>query len=118
MNATNPAEIRRAEYLTWGSGAKTALFLQRGPSRGLPAGSCFGCCNAAGLPKRLRRLPLHRRRGIRSRDNLWIYPTVVLTLLIVVLIQCIHYWILPSGALLSRIGPAFTIMGAAILVVD
>jgi len=52
------------------------------------------------------------------RDYLWMYPAVVLTLLAVVLVECIHYQVAPSRGLLSRIAVAFTTMGAAILVVD
>lgn len=52
------------------------------------------------------------------RDYLWIYPAVVLILLAVVFVECLYYWIPPHGRLLSRIGVAFAIMGAAILVVD
>jgi hypothetical protein len=51
------------------------------------------------------------------RDYLWMYPAVVLTLLSMVLVECIHQ-LVPSRALLSRTGVAFTIMGVAILVVD
>jgi hypothetical protein len=52
------------------------------------------------------------------RDYLWMYPAVVLTLLVIVLVECIHHQMAPGRRLLSRIGVAFTIMGAAILVVD
>ena len=52
------------------------------------------------------------------RDYLWICPAVVLILLAVVFIECIYYWTPPREQLLSRIGVAFAIMGAAILVVD
>ena len=52
------------------------------------------------------------------RDYLWMYPAVVLTLLTMVLVECIHYEVVPSRALLSRIAVAFTTMGVAILVVD
>jgi hypothetical protein len=52
------------------------------------------------------------------RDYLWMYPAVVLTLLIMVLVECIHDQMPPSRKLLSRIGVAFAIMGVAILVVD
>jgi hypothetical protein len=51
------------------------------------------------------------------RDYLWMYPAVVLTLLAVVLVECIHYSMAPSRGLLNRIAIAFTAMGAAILVV-
>ena len=52
------------------------------------------------------------------RDYLWMYPAVVLTLLTMVLVECIHSRIAPNRGLLSRICVAFTIMGVAILVVD
>jgi hypothetical protein len=52
------------------------------------------------------------------RDYLWMYPAIVLTLLALVLVECIHSQLPPSRELLSRIGVAFTIMGGAILVVD
>jgi hypothetical protein len=52
------------------------------------------------------------------RDYLWMYPAVVLTLLTMVLVECIHNRIAPNRRLLSRIGVAFTIMGVAVLVVD
>lgn len=52
------------------------------------------------------------------RDYLWMYPALVLTLLAMVLVECIHYQMPPSRRLLSRIGVAFTTMGVAILVVD
>jgi hypothetical protein len=52
------------------------------------------------------------------RDYLWMYPAIVLTLLALVLAECIHYRVPPDRKLLSRIGVAFTIMGVAILVVD
>jgi hypothetical protein len=52
------------------------------------------------------------------RDYLWMYPAVVLTLLTVVLVECIHHQVSPSRALLSRIAVGFTTMGAAVLVVD
>jgi hypothetical protein len=52
------------------------------------------------------------------RDYLWMYPALILTLLAMVLVECIHDQIAPSRRLLSRIGIAFTIMGVAILVVD
>jgi hypothetical protein len=51
------------------------------------------------------------------RDYLWMYPAM-LTLLALVLVECIHSQLPPSRELLSRIGVAFTIMGGAILVVD
>jgi hypothetical protein len=43
---------------------------------------------------------------------------LVLTLLAIVIVECIHDRITPDRVLLSRIGVAFTIMGVAILVVD
>ena len=52
------------------------------------------------------------------RDYLWLYPAIVLTLLVMVLVECIHLQIPPSRELLGRIGVAFTIMGVAILVTD
>jgi hypothetical protein len=52
------------------------------------------------------------------RDYLWMYPAIVLTLLVMVFMECIHSQMPPSRELLSRIGVAFTIMGVAILVVD
>jgi hypothetical protein len=52
------------------------------------------------------------------RDYLWLYPAIVLTLLAMVLAECVHDQIPPNRALLSRIGVAFTIMGAVVLVVD
>jgi hypothetical protein len=52
------------------------------------------------------------------RDYLWMYPAVVLNLLIVALVECIHHWAPSSRQVLSRIGVAFTVTGAAILVVD
>jgi hypothetical protein len=52
------------------------------------------------------------------RDYLWMYPAIVLTLLALVLMECIHSQVPSSRELLSRIGVAFTIMGVAILVVD
>jgi hypothetical protein len=50
------------------------------------------------------------------RDYLWMYPAIVLTMLALVLVECIHSQLPPSRELLSRIGVAFTIMGGAILV--
>jgi hypothetical protein len=70
------------------------------------------------LPERLRRVPYTDVAAFIPRDYLWIYPAVVLTLLVMVLVECIHYQMVPSRRLLSRIGVAFTIMGVAILVVD
>jgi hypothetical protein len=52
------------------------------------------------------------------RDYLWMYPAVLLTMLTMVLVECIHNRTAPSRGLLSRIGVAFTTMGVAILVVD
>jgi len=52
------------------------------------------------------------------RDYLWMYPAIALTLLALVLMECIHSQVPSSRELLSRIGIAFTIMGVAILVVD
>jgi hypothetical protein len=52
------------------------------------------------------------------RDYFWMYPAIVLTLLALLLVECIHSQLPPSRELLSRIGVAFTIMGGAILVVD
>jgi hypothetical protein len=52
------------------------------------------------------------------RDYLWMYPAVVLTLLTMVLVECIHHQVSPSRALLSRIAVGFTTMGATVLVVD
>jgi hypothetical protein len=52
------------------------------------------------------------------RDYLWMYPAIVLTLLAMALMECIHFQMPQSRALLSRIGVAFTIMGVVILVVD
>jgi hypothetical protein len=46
------------------------------------------------------------------------YPAVVLNLLIVVLVECLHQWTPPSRQVLSRIGVAFTVVGAAVLIVD
>ena len=52
------------------------------------------------------------------RDYLWMYPAVVLTLLTMVLVECIHNRTVPNRGVLSKIGVAFTIMGVAILIVD
>lgn len=52
------------------------------------------------------------------RDYLWMYPAVVLTLLVMVFVECLHDQLPPARRLLSRIGVAFTIIGVAILVVD
>lgn len=52
------------------------------------------------------------------RDYLWMYPAVVLNLLVILLVECIHHQMSPGEELLSRIGVAFTIMGVAILVAD
>jgi len=52
------------------------------------------------------------------RDYLWMYPAVVLNLLVILLVECIHHQMSPGEDLLSRIGVAFTIMGVAILVAD
>jgi hypothetical protein len=52
------------------------------------------------------------------RDYLWMYPAIALTLLALVLVECIHSQVPASRELLSRIGVASTIMGVAILVMD
>jgi hypothetical protein len=52
------------------------------------------------------------------RDYLWIYPAIVVTLLALVLVECIHQQVPPKRELLSRIGVSFTSMAVAILVVD
>jgi hypothetical protein len=52
------------------------------------------------------------------RDYLWMYPAVVLNLLIVVLVECLHHWAPSSRQILSRIGVAFAVLGAAVLLVD
>jgi hypothetical protein len=46
------------------------------------------------------------------------YPAVVLNLLIVVLVECIHHWTVSSRVVLSRIGVAFAVVGAAVLIID
>jgi hypothetical protein len=52
------------------------------------------------------------------RDYLWMYPAIVLTLLIIVLMQCIHYKIEPSRRVLSGIGLTFSAVGAGTLIID
>jgi hypothetical protein len=52
------------------------------------------------------------------RDYLWMYPALVLTLLVVVLVQCIHYQVDPSLRVLTGIGVAFTAVGAGTLIID
>ena len=49
------------------------------------------------------------------RDYLWMYAAVVLTLLVMALMECIHYQVPPDRQLLSRIGVAFTIMASRFL---
>jgi hypothetical protein len=46
------------------------------------------------------------------------YPAIVLTLLIIVLMQCIHYEIEPSRRVLSGIGLTFSAVGAGTLIID
>lgn len=52
------------------------------------------------------------------RDYLWMYPAIVLTLLIIVLVQCIHYEIEPSRRMLSGIGLTLSAVGAGTLIID
>lgn len=52
------------------------------------------------------------------RDYLWMYPAVVLNLLIVVLVECIQQWTPSNRVVLSRIGVAFAVLGASVLIVD
>jgi hypothetical protein len=62
--------------------------------------------------------PYTNAAAYAPKDYLWMYPAMVLTLLALVLLECVHSRLPPSRELLSRIGVAFTIMGVAILVVD
>ena len=52
------------------------------------------------------------------RDYLWMYPAIVLTLLIMVLVQCINYQIEPSRRVLSGIGLTLSAVGAGTLIID
>ena len=52
------------------------------------------------------------------RDYLWMYPAIVLTLLIIVLVQCIHYEIEPSRRVLSGIGLTLSAIDAGTLIID
>jgi hypothetical protein len=52
------------------------------------------------------------------RDYLWMYPAMVLTVLIIVLVQCIHYEIEPSRRVLSGIGLTLSAVAAGTLLID
>ena len=51
------------------------------------------------------------------RDYLWMYPAVLLTLLVVVLVGVLHDWVPWRRRALSRIGRSFTTMAATVLIV-
>jgi NADH:ubiquinone oxidoreductase subunit 6 (subunit J) len=52
------------------------------------------------------------------KDYLWMYPAIALTLLIIVLVQCIHYQIEPDRRVLSGIGVTLSAVGAGTLIID
>ena len=52
------------------------------------------------------------------RDYLWMYPAVLLILLVVVLFACVDDWVAPGGRALGRIGRSFTTVAATALIVD
>jgi hypothetical protein len=52
------------------------------------------------------------------RDYLWIYPALVLWLLVIVLVQCIHSQVDPDLRVLTGIAVSFTAVGAGTLIVD
>jgi hypothetical protein len=52
------------------------------------------------------------------RDYLWIYPALVLWLLVVVLVQCIHSLVDPHLRMLSGVAVTFTAIGVGTLIVD
>ena len=51
------------------------------------------------------------------RDYLWMYPAVLLTVLVVVLVGVLHDWVPWRRRALSRIGRSFTTIGATVLIV-
>ena len=51
------------------------------------------------------------------RDYLWMYPAVLLTLLVVVLVGILHDWVPWRRRALSRIGRSFTTLAATALIV-
>jgi hypothetical protein len=52
------------------------------------------------------------------RDYLWIYPALVLWLLVIVLVQCIHSQVDPDLRVLSGIAVTFSAIGVGTLIVD
>jgi len=52
------------------------------------------------------------------RDYLWMYPTLLMAVVFVVLSVCIHYWVPPGRRLFSATGVCLTVMAAGALVVD
>ena len=52
------------------------------------------------------------------RDYLWMYPAVLLILLVVVLVACLDDRVAPGGRALGRIGRSFTTVAATVLIVD
>jgi hypothetical protein len=52
------------------------------------------------------------------RDYLWMYPAVLVSLLIIVLVQCVHNQLDPGLRVLSGIAVSFTAVGAGTLTVD
>jgi hypothetical protein len=51
-------------------------------------------------------------------DYLWMYPAVLVTLLVIVLVQCVHNQLDPGLRVLSGIGVSFTAVGAGTVIVD
>jgi hypothetical protein len=52
------------------------------------------------------------------RDYLWIYPQVLLVLLVVLLAVCLRHWVPPGRRLSAAVAECFAVIGAAVLVID
>jgi hypothetical protein len=52
------------------------------------------------------------------RDYLWMYPTLLLTLLFVVLAACLVQWVAATHRLFAAIATCFAVIGAVVIAVD
>jgi hypothetical protein len=64
------------------------------------------------------RYPYTDAAAFVPRDYLWMYPAVLLTLLLVVLAGCVHHWVPPQRRLYSLVAGWLIAIGAGALVVD
>jgi hypothetical protein len=110
---TDAGRVRVARWGVWvaplvaGFGAASLLVAISTPPRSGPfcSGDCMG-------------YPYTDVAAFVPRDYWWMYPTVVLALLFVVLAVCLHEWAGPDSKLPAAVAVCFTTIGATVIAGD